>query len=120
MSGRHWTPYELEIILHHAHSLAPFDRASAPLYAPTLQELMDQGYFKRVALTGMEEATGGYSNIRPTDKCMVFLELLLQTPEPRQVWLDPRDGKEIMPERQHPTIDEIIQRTGAATNWLKE
>ncbi len=99
MSGRHWTPYELEIILHHAHSLAPFDRETAPLYPPTIQNLMELGYFKRIALSGTEEAVGGYSNIRPTEKCMVFVELLLRTPEPRNVWLDPRDSKEIMPER---------------------
>lgn len=101
MSGRQWTPYEIEIVMHHAHSLAPFDREHAPLYAPTIQNLIERGYFVRLKEVEKPE----YSPIRPTEKCKVFVELLLHTPEPRQVWLDPRNSKEIMPERQMPPIE---------------
>lgn len=117
MSGRHWTPYELEVILHHADSLSRFDRDSAPLYATALANLSERGLFKRVELTSDERAMD-YSTVRPTEKCKVFVEMLLGTPEPRSVWLDPRDGKEIMAERSHPTLDRTIDVTKSARDWL--
>jgi hypothetical protein len=92
MSGRNWTPYEIEIILHHYGSRDVFPRQSAPLYGATIQRLRENGYFDRDMLA--------------TEKCRVFVELLLRTPEPRNIWVDPRDGKEIMQEH-HLTEDEM-------------
>lgn len=115
MSGRHWTPYELEVILHHAHSLAPFPRYTAPLYKSTVDGLIHQCGFFTYDLSPDNDKLG-YSKIRPTEKCMVFVEMLLGTPEPRNVWLDPRDGKEIMAE--HATLDRMIEVTKSARDWL--
>lgn len=111
MSGRNWTPYELEIILHHAHSLGLFDRASAPIYAPTLQDLIERGLLKREPISS--------EIIQPTEKGRVFVEMLLHTPEPRNIWQDPRDHKEIIPERQSVDLANGVKLT-AAPGWTIE
>jgi len=91
MSGRHWTPYQLEIVLHHTFSLARFDRENAPLYPKERDHLIE---------VGLLEWRDGIP--KATEKGLVFVEMLLQTPVPRNVYLDPRDGKEIMPEKLGP------------------
>ncbi len=107
MSGRHWTPYEIKIILHHAHGFAPFPEADAPLYQPTVGRLMQMHV--------MEYRDG---IARCTDIGMAFVELLLQTPLPRAVIIDPRSGKEIMPENPTPTLDRTIKAAREGLDWL--
>ena len=98
MSGRRWTPYELSIILHHYGSLDRFPRADAPLYSPTVQSLMQAGVLDYVE--GIP---------RTTERGFHFVEMLLQTPLPEQVWRDPRDHKDVQRERwETMTEDELL------------
>lgn len=67
-----WTPYQIEIILHHHCSVAPFPRWTAPLYAPTVVELAKQG----LLMADDDDV------IRTTEKGARFVLALLMTPVP--------------------------------------
>lgn len=43
MGERIWTPYQIEIILHHHCSAGRFPRADAPIYPETLQWIAEAG-----------------------------------------------------------------------------
>lgn len=113
MSSRHWTPYQIEIVLHHAHSFAKFERWTAPLYEPTLADLCERGVLKAFAEPRNEHDE---SRIGATDLGMALVEMWLQTPLPRAVIIDPRDGKQVMVENHRPpeTIRDILDKAGAA------
>lgn len=38
-----WTPYQIEIVLHHHCSLASFPRQNAPAYSGTVSDLIQAG-----------------------------------------------------------------------------
>lgn len=50
-----WTPYQIEILLHHYTSSAPFPRHDARAYGPTLEQLQIEGLLdqkKRITYHG--------------------------------------------------------------------
>lgn len=47
-TGNRWTPYDLELFLHHATSHAKFDRWQAPLYKERLNKLVEAGLLVKV------------------------------------------------------------------------
>lgn len=75
-----WTPYEIGIVLHHYISPAPFDRASAPAYWPTVDRLIDLGILRG----------GKDSPPIVTDLGKGLVELWLKTPVPVIQYADPR------------------------------
>lgn len=79
-----WTPYQIEIILHHHSSLDRFARAEYPIYGHTLNHLHDIG------VLCYED---GVSRTSPRGKALV--ELWKSTPLPEQAWIDPRTGERI-------------------------
>jgi hypothetical protein len=103
MSGRNWTPYEIEIILHHYCSFAKFERDDAPAYAPCRDQLIQFGV--------LEWRDGIPKTTKQGD---VLVEMLLQTPMPQNVWLDPRTGKQVTPE--HPYMN--AKGEGEGVDWI--
>lgn len=71
-----WTPYQIEILLHHHCSTARFSRADAPAFNEALGSLQEAGLLN--------------SERRTTDMGVAFLEMLLSTPLPVMSWSDPR------------------------------
>ena len=96
MSGRHWTPYQIEIMLHHYCSGGKFPRWTAPGYEGTVSELVVRGLLNPHATHTTAEDDSG---IAVTDLGRCFVEMLLQTPLPRHIFVDPRTGKEVAEER---------------------
>jgi len=80
-----WTPYEIELILHHRASLAPFPRKDAPAYADTVSRLVEMG----ILTTGVDIKSGIF-HVTPKGEALV--EMWLNTPEPIQKFIDPRFG----------------------------
>ncbi|MBB3411280.1 hypothetical protein FHT87_005233 [Rhizobium sp. BK316] len=76
-----WTPYEIEIILHHNCSLAPFERNTAPSYWPTVKRLVDVGILRRGDIE---------SPVETTDLGKGLVRLWCETPIPVQQFVDPR------------------------------
>jgi hypothetical protein len=95
MSGRHWTPYDIEVVLHHFASGARFDRWTAPAYEPCVSALVEAG----ILTVADVPDSGVVSGINCTPLGEALVEMWLQTPAPRMVALDPRNGKEVMTER---------------------
>lgn len=81
-----WTPYQIEIILHHNCSNAPFPRASAPAYQNTVSDLIHDGI-----LTDIE---GGEGFIKTTELGAALVEMWRNTPLPVHRFVDPRFEKE--------------------------
>lgn len=76
-----WSPFEIEIILHHHYSLAPFPRESAPAYQGILDRLVESGILQP------HEEKGAYVT---TSKGNALVCMWCDTPEPVQKYLDPR------------------------------
>lgn len=85
VSGRHWSPYQIEIILHHYCSPAPYQAANEQMYQKELDSMLARGILR-------PDDKGIW---RPTDIGRALVELWLQTPLPRQVIIDPRTKQEI-------------------------
>lgn len=79
MGERHWTPYHIEIILHHHCSGARFPRADAPAYGDTLQDL---------AQLGLIDWVEGIPRTTPLGNALV--EMWCSQPIPVAVYVDPR------------------------------
>lgn len=77
----HITPYVLELVIHHHCSYDLFPRWEAPLYNPTIDELIAEGILER----GDDGAP-----YHTTEKGKAWIEMLLATPFPEQKWIDPR------------------------------
>jgi hypothetical protein len=73
-----WTIFEMEIILHHACSSAPFPRYTAPIYQETVERLRSLGI--------MDD--GGAKTV--TDLGHALIDLWRNTPLPVQRFVDPR------------------------------
>lgn len=94
MSGRYWTPYQVEIMLHHHTSRAPFPRWTAPGYPVEIENLVDLGVLRLVK----HGADFGGNQYATTKLGAALIELWLQTPLPREIIIDPRSGHEVMTE----------------------
>lgn len=75
------TPYQIEILIHHHASHAPFGRDTAPLYAPTVKAFMDDGIL----------TTRPDGSIGTTERGKALVDMLCLTPYPEIKWVDPRD-----------------------------
>ena len=80
--GAMWTPYMIEILLHHHCSTAKFPREDAPAYRTTVEFLVDKGVLFRA----------GDGTIRATDCGAALVRMWCDTPlpVPFQQWRDPR------------------------------
>lgn len=72
-----WTPYDIEVVLHHYVSPAPFEREDAPAYEDVVRRLTDLGI---IAHNGTRYKT--------TPLGEGLIKLWLCTPLP--VYVDPR------------------------------
>ncbi len=80
MREAHWTPYAIEIILHHYCSKAKFSRPDAPAYVECVKSLTDQGI--------LVPNEFGYADV--THKGEALIKAWCATPVPIQKWVDPR------------------------------
>ncbi|MEK1893174.1 MAG: hypothetical protein AAAB20_07835 [Rhizobium sp.] len=77
-----WTPYKIKLVLHYHVSSAPFPENSAPIYIPTIDELVCSG-----VLTKADDFWV------TTDLGKALVELWCATPLPVVKYVDPRfDG----------------------------
>lgn len=74
-----WTPYQIEIMLHHHCSAARFSRDNAPAYAETVRGLIDMGL--------LVDSDG---SIRSTLLGKAMVKLWCSTPIPEMRFVDPR------------------------------
>lgn len=80
-----WTPYTINVILHHHTRYSPFPENHTKLYEDTVKEFTEIGLFVRA-----QDGT-----IATTDMAAALIDLWRCTPLPRQKWVDPRfDGGE--------------------------
>lgn len=80
-----WTPYQIEIILHHHASFGEFPRRNAPAYGETLDVLVEVGVLHRNA-----------DGFLTTTECgAALVEMWKSTPMPQQAWIDPRTGERL-------------------------
>lgn len=84
MTERNWTPYQIEIILHHSGSRKVFPGSDVPEYRITALDLVKRDLLR------LDE---GYFTTTPFGD--VLVQMWLNTPLPRRVFIDPRDGKEV-------------------------
>lgn len=77
------TPFQIEIILHHHCSAADFPRYGAPLYGPTVSDLIHDEI-----LTDHPDG-----RIRTTHLGKALVEMWCSTPLPVQRFVDPRFEK---------------------------
>lgn len=107
MSSRHWSPYQIEIILHHYCSPSIYPATNQESYDRELAWMSEHDILRR----------DGQGILRPTAIGEALVELWLQTPLPRQIIIDPRDRKEISrPEMQ---IDPTRPADGASIDWMR-
>ena len=74
-----WTPYQIKVILHHHSSAAVFEYASAPLYRPTIDQLVSDGI--------LFEDDG---SLGTTQLGNALVKMWCETPLPVRVFVDPR------------------------------
>lgn len=75
-----WTPYQIEIILHHHTGRGRFPRHDAPAYNSTLSDLIHDGV--------LIDEEPGLVTTTPMGRALV--EMWMKTPLPEQKWVDPR------------------------------
>lgn len=66
-----WSPYNLEVLLHHYASRAPFPRCHAPAYEGCIRELRYNGLMEM-------------GSFAITLRGAIFVGMLLQTPVPKE------------------------------------
>lgn len=66
-----WSPYNLEVLMHHYASRAPFPRADAPAYPGCIRELRYNGLMEM-------------GSFAITLRGALFVGMLLQTPVPKE------------------------------------
>lgn len=79
MGERFWTPYQIEIVLHHHCSGARFPRESAPAYQETVASLVDAGILQ------VDEDI-----FRTTPLGNALVAMWCSQPLPIAVYVDPR------------------------------
>jgi hypothetical protein len=78
-----WTPYQIEIILHHHCSLAPFTRWNAPSYNENVAHLIEMGVL-------VVRANSGELSYATTSLGDALVQLWRDTPLPVAIFVDPR------------------------------
>ena len=74
-----WSPYEIEVMLHHYASSSPFPRAGARVYPECTEKLIAKGL--------LESCDGG---LQATELGQAFIRMLCETPVPVAEYRDPR------------------------------
>lgn len=75
-----WTPYQMEILIHHHVSSAGFPRQGAPAYLKEIASLTELGLLHRTE--------DGW--LTTTDRAAALIDMWRATPIPVQQWIDPR------------------------------
>ncbi len=78
-------PTDIEVLLHCHMIPAAHPRRAAPAVAEAIEEFVKRGLI-------IANPPHGY---RTTDKGDALIDMLLLTPEPDQVWADPRTGERV-------------------------
>ena len=75
-----WTPYEIDVILHHHVTSDPHPVNHTLHYAGTIKKFLDIGLFER-------DENGV---VRTTEMAHALIDMWLATPLPISKWVDPR------------------------------
>ena len=75
-----WTPFVINVVLHHYASPTPFDRAHLPHYKEVVKDLTERGILLPNEF--------GYCDV--TERGRALVSLWCETPIPMQKWVDPR------------------------------
>lgn len=76
-----WTPYQIEIVLHHHCSHAPFPRRDAPIYNGTVSDLIQAG----VLIDNHDSSV-----VTTTELGKALVDMWCQQPLPVASYVDPR------------------------------
>lgn len=76
---KHWSPYDIEVMLHHHCSRAPFSRSGAPAYGDAIRKLKGLGLLEEGASSPQTTAAGA-----------ALVEMWCKTPIPVIRYVDPR------------------------------
>jgi hypothetical protein len=74
-----WTPYQIKVILHHYSSAAEFENSGAPIYHPTVAELIKAGVL--IHENGV---------LTTTELGVALVKMWCETPLPVRTYVDPR------------------------------
>ncbi|MHA6684481.1 hypothetical protein [Mesorhizobium sp. A556] len=77
-----WTPYQIEIVLHHHVSPTTFPRSAAPAYSPTVSDLIHDGIL-------IDRDDGA---IETTELGRALVGMWCAQPIPVASFIDPRFG----------------------------
>lgn len=80
---RAMTPSDIEVLIHCHVTMVPHPRQSAPAVQSALDRFERDGLIQRLTPDGLE----GYST---TQRGVVLMKMLCETPYPQQQWVDPR------------------------------
>ena len=78
-----FTPYTINVVLHHHCSRADFPLSSTPLYRQIIRELSEHELLYLAS----------DNQYCTTERGKAFVEMLLHTPLPVKQWVDPREGR---------------------------
>ena len=72
------TPNELDVLIHYYVSPKPHDRFDAPAVKDAINDFIDSGVIE----------PQGHEHFRLTEKGQAWLKAILDTPIPKQQWVD--------------------------------
>lgn len=75
------TPNDIEILLHYYTTPEPHERVSAPAVIKAIKNFRQRGIL---------EDSDNPSGLRVSEKGEKLVEMLCETPDPINVWIDPR------------------------------
>ena len=85
-------PNALEILIHYFISSAPHPRLNAPVVEEVVQHFIKEGIFESNPDTPVKvnyPSQEGYFKL--TEKGRAWMIMILQTPYPKQVWVNQKD-----------------------------
>jgi len=82
------TPNDLDILIHFATTRAPHPRMDSPAAQSSIEQFAAEGV---ITFDSDRIPSNGESSYLITNKGRAWLVRILQTPCPRQVWVDEQD-----------------------------
>lgn len=79
-----WTPYQIEIIMHHHVSTSMFPRCNAPAYPGEVDQLIGMGVLEKID-----------ARLTTTPMGEALITMWYQTPLPELQFIEPRTRTEI-------------------------
>lgn len=79
-----WTPYQINIIMHYHCRIGPWPQYSAPLFEPTVSDLVSMNLLGPIP---QAEHIHAYET---TERGKALVEMWCSTPLPEQKFFDPR------------------------------